>query len=154
MNKIKIERIKEWKFFSGILLPLSFFAACIAYLTDALIGLPSFGNPAPFFAAYAFGFILGYKLTDKLTKFNEWLESEETSHPLFYKWFAAAVVISYLIAIPVAYSYALRMEIVFEWDNLFIGWGILVGLAAFGGFYGGASLTIYRLSTRALERFV
>ena len=153
-KKIKIERIKEWKSISGIMLPFTFFFTCIAYIVDALTGSPSLGTPAPFFAAYAFGFLLGYKLVDRLTGFNKWLESEEITHPPFYRWFAAAVVISYLIATSVAYSYALRMEISFEWDDLFIGWGLLVWVAAFSGFYGGSSLTIYRLATDALERLV
>ena len=98
---------------------------------------------------YFIGFAAGYYMTEKITKFGEWLAHAE-GQPNMRKWFLMGWILGYFVAISVSYVYATLYEIEYTLDNWLIGWGLLFSSTTFMGFFGGSGFYIYKKTGEAL----
>ncbi len=101
---VKIEKIREWRTITSIFFPISFFFVFIAYfmayiLKDKILVF------TPYVTTYLIGFVAGYFMTEKITKFSEWLTHTE-GQPNMRKWFLIGWILGYFVAISVSYVYA------------------------------------------------
>ena len=147
-RNVKIEKIKEWKLIASIFFPISFLFVFIGYLM-AYVFKEKILDLTPYVTTYLIGFAAGYFMTEKITKFSEWLTHAE-GQPNMRKWFLMGWILSYFVAISVSYVYATLYEIEYTLDNWLIGWGLLFSSTTFMGFFGGSGFYIYKKTGEAL----
>ncbi|ADC66024.1 hypothetical protein Ferp_1884 [Ferroglobus placidus DSM 10642] len=147
----RIEKIREWRIVTAIFFPISFLFVFIAYFM-AYIFKDKILDLTPYVTTYLIGFVAGCFMTEKITKFSEWL-THAKDQPNMRKWFLTGWILAYFIAISISYVYATLYEISYKLDNWLIGWGLLFSATTFMGFFGGSGFYIYKKTGEALNEF-
>jgi len=140
-TKQREKALEDLKISAMLTLPLSFIIAFILFSAPCLLK-DKICNPAPFFSAYALGFVVGYLISDKILHMSDWI-LDENKEPVMAKgkkgiqFALISIVVGYVIGILNAYSYACIMGLSYTWFDILCGWGVIVGGAGYSGFFGG-----------------
>ena len=134
-------------------LPLSFICTFLLFVTPCLFR-DKICNPAPFFSAYAWGFAVGYLISDKILHMSDWILDESKRPDLAegrkgVTFALVSIVVGYMIGIIESLLYVHIMSISYTPYDIIRGWSVIIGGAGFCGFLGGGMFKIKKIVSYA-----
>ncbi len=141
--------LEDLKIQAIITLPLSFIGVFLLFSAPCLLK-DKICNPAPFFSAYAWGFVIGYLISDKLLHMSNWILNRNKEPDIKGILFALiSIIVGYIIGVLKSFLYVYITGIHYTLFDILSGWGIIIGGAGFCGFLGGWAFKTKKIITQA-----